>query len=234
MYHLAKRLLDVAVSATLLLILAPLLLALAVWIRLASPGPILYRGRRVGRFGTQFDMLKFRSMVVNADKIGGSSTADDDPRITRPGRVMRKFKLDELPQFLNVLRGDMSLVGPRPQVQWCVDLYAPDERRILNVRPGITDWASMSFDEGEVLKGSKDPDADYMRFIHPVKMRLGLHYVDHGSLSVDLKILSATALAIVFRRDPLWCVPAEFREELSRLRQARVGAKETSSAVVQD
>jgi lipopolysaccharide/colanic/teichoic acid biosynthesis glycosyltransferase len=169
-------------------------------------------------------------MVVNADKIGASSTADDDPRITRPGKVMRKFKLDELPQFINVLRGDMSLVGPRPQVQWCVDLYTPEERRILNVRPGITDWASMSYDEGEVLKGSTDPDGDYMRIIHPTKMRLGLYYVDHGSFLVDLKILLATALAIFLRLDPSWCVPSVFKEEVAQLRRARVVVEETPAA----
>jgi lipopolysaccharide/colanic/teichoic acid biosynthesis glycosyltransferase len=230
MYQVSKRLLDIVVSAVLLLVLAPVLAALAIWIRLASPGPILYRGRRVGRGGVPFDMLKFRSMVVNADKIGASSTADDDPRITRPGKVMRKFKLDELPQFINVLRGDMSLVGPRPQVQWCVDLYTPEERRILNVRPGITDWASMSYDEGEVLKGSTDPDGDYMRIIHPTKMRLGLYYVDHGSFLVDLKILLATALAIFLRLDPSWCVPSVFKEEVAQLRRARVVVEETPAA----
>ena len=230
MYQVSKRLLDIVVSAVLLLVLAPVLAALAIWIRLASPGPILYRGRRVGLGGVPFDMLKFRSMVVNADKIGASSTADDDPRITRPGKVMRKFKLDELPQFINVLRGDMSLVGPRPQVQWCVDLYTPEERRILNVRPGITDWASMSYDEGEVLKGSTDPDGDYMRIIHPTKMRLGLYYVDHGSFLVDLKILLATALAIFLRLDPSWCVPSVFKEEVAQLRRARVVVEETPAA----
>lgn len=233
MYQVSKRLLDIVVSAVLLLVLAPVLAALAIWIRLASPGPILYRGRRVGRGGVPFDMLKFRSMVVNADKIGASSTADDDPRITRPGKVMRKFKLDELPQFINVLRGDMSLVGPRPQVQWCVDLYTPEERRILNVRPGITDWASMSYDEGEVLKGSTDPDGDYMRIIHPTKMRLGLYYVDHGSFLVDLKILLATALAIFLRLDPSWCVPSVFKEEVAQLRRARVVVEETPAAADQ-
>jgi lipopolysaccharide/colanic/teichoic acid biosynthesis glycosyltransferase len=144
-------------------------------------------------------MLKFRTMVVNAEAIGGSSTAQDDPRITAVGRKLRGTKLDELPQLWNVLVGDMSFVGPRPQVQWAVDLYTPEERLVLSVRPGITDSASHRFsNEGEILKGGSDPDKDYMEKIHPEKMRLSLEYVRSRSFRRDLSIIGQT-IGAVFR-----------------------------------
>jgi lipopolysaccharide/colanic/teichoic acid biosynthesis glycosyltransferase len=136
-------------------------------------------------------------MVVDAEKLGASSTSDDDPRITRIGKFLRKYKLDELPQLINVLKGDMSFVGPRPQVKWAVDLYTEEEKALLNVRPGITDYASLRFpNEGEILKGSKDPDKDYMEKIHPEKMRLGLEYVRNRSFWLDIKLILQTVLAI--------------------------------------
>jgi lipopolysaccharide/colanic/teichoic acid biosynthesis glycosyltransferase len=143
-------------------------------------------------------MYKFRTMVLNADKLGGSSTPDDDPRITAVGRVLRRYKLDELPQLINVFKGDMSFVGPRPQVQWAVDRYTPEERQVLNVRPGITDYASLRFpNEGEILKGSLDPDKDYMERIHPEKMRLSLEYIKTCSFSADIAIILKTIAAIL-------------------------------------
>jgi lipopolysaccharide/colanic/teichoic acid biosynthesis glycosyltransferase len=143
-------------------------------------------------------MYKFRSMVLNADKVGGSSTPDDDPRITPIGKVLRRYKLDELPQLFNVVKGEMSLVGPRPQVQWAVDLYTPEQRQVLTVPPGITDYASVRFpNEGEILKGSTDPDRDYMEKIHPEKMRLSLEYVHQRSLLTDFKVIAQTFLAIL-------------------------------------
>ena len=148
--------------------------------------------------GARFKMNKFRTMVINADKIGGSSTPEDDPRITRVGRFLRRYKLDELPQLINVFKGEMSFVGPRPQVKWAVDLYTPAERLILTVRPGITDYASLRFpNEGEILKGSTDPDKDYMVKIHPEKMRLSLEYVRTRSMGLDIKIIFQTLAAIV-------------------------------------
>jgi lipopolysaccharide/colanic/teichoic acid biosynthesis glycosyltransferase len=144
-------------------------------------------------------MLKFRSMIVNAEAVGGSSTPDDDPRVTKVGRFLRGAKLDELPQLINVLKGDMSFVGPRPQVQWAVDRYTPEERLVLTVRPGITDYASLRFaNEGEILKGSTDPDRDYMEKIHPEKMRLSLEYVRSRSFATDLAIIGRT-LGAVFK-----------------------------------
>src|ERR1035437_4282796 len=134
MYPFLKRTLDFLLAFGGLVVLLPVLVAIVLWIKLADPGPVLYAGSRVGRGGKVFRMLKFRTMVVDADRVGPSSTSGDDPRITRPGRFMRRLKLDELPQLINVLRGEMSFVGPRPQVQWAVDLYTPEQRALLAVR----------------------------------------------------------------------------------------------------
>jgi lipopolysaccharide/colanic/teichoic acid biosynthesis glycosyltransferase len=196
-YPLAKRTFDAVTATAGLIVLSPVIAGIAIAIKRGSRGPLLYRGMRVGMNGEPFHMLKFRTMVVNADKIGGSSTPEDDPRVTAIGKTLRKYKLDELPQLINVLKGDMSFVGPRPQVQWAVDLYTPEEREILKVRPGITDEASLRFsNEGEILKGSKDPDKDYIEKIHPEKMRLSLEYVRNRSFSGDLSIIARTAQAI--------------------------------------
>jgi lipopolysaccharide/colanic/teichoic acid biosynthesis glycosyltransferase len=194
-----KRAIDLLISGVGLIVLSPLLFVLALWIKLDSAGPVFHRGLRVGRDETRFRMLKFRSMVQNAHLIGGTSTPEDDPRITRAGKFLRKYKLDEVPQLLNVFRGEMSLVGPRPQVPWAVDLYTPEEKTILRMRPGITDYASLRFrDEGEILRGSTDPDKDYMEKIHPEKMRLSLEYARKRSTWLDCKILASTVAAVVF------------------------------------
>lgn len=194
-----KRVIDLLVSGVGLTVLSPLLAALALWIKLDSPGPVFHRGLRVGQGETRFRMIKFRSMVENAHLIGGTSTPEDDPRITRAGKFLRKYKLDELPQLLNVLKGEMSLVGPRPQVPWAVNLYTPEEKTILSVKPGITDYASLRFrDEGEILRGSANPDQDYMEKIHPEKVRLSLEYVRTHSTWMDCKILASTVAAVIF------------------------------------
>ena len=209
---MTKRVFDVLVSLLGLVCLGPLMIVIAVAIRITSPGPVLYRGQRVGRDGLMIEMLKFRSMMVDADKSGVSSTGNDDPRITSIGKILRALKLDELPQLINVLRGDMSFVGPRPQVQWAVDLYTPEEQQLLTIRPGITDYASIVFrNEGEILAGSKDPDTDYLRLIAPRKIELGLHYVQNHDLLIDIKIIIATALA-VFGIEPTWCLPEWARQ----------------------
>jgi lipopolysaccharide/colanic/teichoic acid biosynthesis glycosyltransferase len=207
MYPSFKRSLDLIIALIGLVLLSPLLVAIAIWVKASSSGRVLYSGARVGKEGVPFRMLKFRTMVVNADRIGGSSTADDDARLTSAGRFLRRFKLDELPQLINVLRGDMSFVGPRPQVEWAVKLYTADERRLLSVRPGITDFASLRFrNEGEILRGSTDPDRDYLEKIAPHKIRLGLYYVQHYSFFVDARILAATLLSLA-GVDPSWCLP---------------------------
>lgn len=190
-----KRALDLTVSLIALAVLSPLLVVIAVFIKLEDGGPVFYRGVRAGRHGRPFRMYKFRTMVVNADSIGPPSTADDDPRITRIGRVLRRYKLDELPQLLNVVMAEMSLVGPRPEVLDEVRLYTDEERLLLSVRPGITDFASLRFNrEGEILRGSPDPHRTYREKIRPDKMRLGLEYVRRRSLWIDLAILARTAL----------------------------------------
>ena len=193
-----KRALDIVASSLGLLVLLPVLLviAAAIWIR--SGRPVLYGGERVGLDGRSFVMLKFRTMCADASLRGGTSTPDDDERITSIGRLLRRFKLDELPQLVNVLRGDMSLVGPRPQVAWAVRLYGPRERALLSVRPGMTDYASIRFaNESEILRGSADPDRDYLEKIAPEKIRLGLEYVHTHSTIVDLTIILATLWAVV-------------------------------------
>jgi len=202
LYEIPKRVFELTGSALGLAILSPLLLLLAALIHLDSPGPVFYRGQRVGRGGRPFRIFKFRTMVVNAEAIGGPSTADDDPRITRVGRWLRKRKLDELPQLINVLRGEMSIVGPRPEVPQYIALMSPEERAlILSVRPGMTDWASLwNIDEGVLLAGSADPERVYLEQIRPQKIRLQLEYVRRRSLVVDLRIILQTLAAIIGRR----------------------------------
>lgn len=209
MYSYFKRGFDFTFALTGLVLLSPVLAAIALGIKVSSAGPILYGGVRVGLEGSPFRMLKFRTMIQDAHKLGASSTAADDPRITLIGKVLRRFKMDEIPQLINVVRGEMSLVGPRPQVQWAVDLYSGDERKLLSVRPGITDFASLRFrNESEILRGSTDPDRDYLEKIAPEKVKLGLHYVNVRSIVTDGKILVATILSIV-GVNPSWCLPAQ-------------------------
>lgn len=196
--HWVKRLFDITVAAAGLALLMPLLVLIAVAVKLCSPGPVLYRGTRVGLDRKLFSMLKFRTMVVNAESLGGSATAADDPRLTTFGKFLRRFKLDELPQLLNVLIGDMSLVGPRPEVQKYVGLYSLEEKAILGVRPGITDWASIwNSNEAAVLEGSQDPERTYEELIRPTKLALQLLYVRNYSLLVDLKILFHTTFKLI-------------------------------------
>jgi len=195
-----KRLFDIVFSLLGLMLTTPILLILAILIKREDGGPVFYRGVRVGRHGKLFRIFKFRTMVVNAEKIGGSSTADDDPRITKIGKFIRKYKLDELPQLINVLKGEMSFVGPRPEVQHYVNMYTNEEKAILNVKPGITDWASMwNSDEGAILAGSTDAEKTYMEKIRPEKIRLQLKYVRKRSFFVDLKIIFQTLFKLVKR-----------------------------------
>ena len=193
-----KRFLDMLLSGIGLVILWPVMLTLALLIKVTSPGPILYRGKRVGRFGKPFHIMKFRSMIEDAEQFGAASTADDDNRITRIGHFMRKYKLDELPQLLNVFFGSMSLVGPRPEVQKFVDLYTDDEQIILSLRPGITDWASIwNSDEGSVLDGAPDADAAYAELIRPTKIELQKFYANKVGVRTDTKILFSTFFKLV-------------------------------------
>lgn len=197
-----KRLFDIIVAFFLLMLLFPVILYVAYQVK-KDGGPVFYRGVRVGLNGIPFKIFKFRSMVVNADKIGGSSTSDEDSRITPIGRIIRKYKLDEISQLINVLRGDMSFVGPRPEVQHYVDMYTAEEKNILTVRPGITDWASLwNNDEGAVLVSYPDPEKAYMEIIRPTKLKLQLKYVKERSFWIDIKILWETFLAVAIKKEP--------------------------------
>jgi len=215
-----KRLFDLILSLAGLVLLFPVLLFFAGLVKWEDGGPVFYRGERVGRHGKPFHICKFRTMVVSAEQFGASSTTDDDPRITRIGRFLRRYKLDELPQLMNVVRGQMSMMGPRPQVQWAVDLYTEGERALLSMRPGMTDYASLVFrDEGAILRGSTDPDNEYLLKIHPEKVRLGLAYISQSCLWTDIKIIVATVGAVL-GFDPNWCLPASERASLKRHQSA--------------
>ena len=204
MYDVVKRLFDVVLSFVGLVLSSPLIALIALLIKLDSKGPVLYTGIRMGRFGRAFRLFKFRTMVLDAERMGASSTSDDDPRITRVGRFLRRYKLDELPQLINVLKGEMSFVGPRPQVGWIVELYSKENKAVLSVQPGIADYAFVMLpSEGEVLRGSTDPDGDYLKKIHPEKMRLSLEYVRNRSFWFDMKVFVDTA-ALSFFKHPLF------------------------------
>lgn len=188
-----KRLFDIVASGIALVIFSPLLIGIAIWVKRDSPGPVFYRGQRAGKGNKPFGIFKFRSMVMNAEKVGGSSTSGHDPRVTRSGRFIRKYKMDELSQLLNVFIGDMSLVGPRPEVLSYTNTYTGELLEIFTVRPGITDWASIwNADEGGVLAGAKDPDRAFEILIQPTKLQLQLRYVRTRSFWSDLKILFYT------------------------------------------
>ena len=189
---------DILLAGVGLVALCPFLFLIGAMIDLNDRGPVFYRAKRVGREGNEFTMYKFRTMIVHADSRGASSTTLDDVRITSVGRVLRKWKLDELAQLLNVFMGSMSLVGPRPQVRWAVDKYSSREKNLLAIRPGITDFASLAFpNEEEILKGSSDPDADYMEKIHPLKIQLSLKYLKEMSLWVDMIIILHTVSRVM-------------------------------------
>lgn len=198
-----KRFFDMTFSSIVLVVASPVLISIGLLIKLGSKGPVFYRGTRVGRFGKPFKIFKFRSMVQDAEKTGASSTAAGDPRVTRCGRFIRRFKLDEFSQLINVLVGDMSLVGPRPEVQKFVDMYTEEEKSILSVRPGITDWSSIKFhNEGEIIEASgiKDADEAYFKLIRPEKLRLQLKYVREQNFWMDVQIILATLLTLVSTR----------------------------------
>jgi lipopolysaccharide/colanic/teichoic acid biosynthesis glycosyltransferase len=195
-----KRTFDILGSAFALVLFAPLLLVAALAIKLGSSGPVLFRQERVGRNFRRFRILKFRTMVQDAERQGTQITAGDDPRITRVGRLLRRTKLDELPQLLNVLAGQMSLVGPRPEVPRYVEMFRDEFAAILTVRPGITDAASIKFrDEAELLGHSPDPEREYVERILPEKLALAREYLERWSLTSDLRLLWQTARRVIGR-----------------------------------
>lgn len=208
-----KRLVDVAVSVFGLVVMSPVLLGFMLLIWLQDFHSPFYIAPRVRKRGVTFRMLKLRSMVVNADKVGGASTAATDRRVTWVGRLVRRYKLDEFTQLWNVLKGEMSLVGPRPQVQRDVNLYTEEEYHLFDVKPGITDFSSIVFsDEGEILKGSDNPDLKYNQVIRPWKSRLGLFYAEKHTLMIDLRLIVLTVVAILSRERALAGVQRILRE----------------------
>ena len=193
-----KRLFDVVASGVGLLLLSPLFLLVAIWIKLDSPGPVFYRQVRVGRYNRDFRIFKFRSMRVGADKGSLVTIGGRDPRVTRSGYFIRKFKIDELPQLINVFIGDMSLVGPRPEVRHYVDYWTKEQLHVLDVRPGITDPASIKFrNENELLEKAEDPEKYYIEVIMQEKLRLYLEYVENHSFWYDIKLIFQTFVAII-------------------------------------
>lgn len=193
-----KRLFDIVASGCGLIFLSPLFLILAIWIKLDSKGPVFYKQIRVGRNNKDFKLFKFRSMRVGSDKKGLITVGERDPRITRSGYFIRKYKLDEFPQLINVFIGDMSLVGPRPEVRKYVDLYTSEQMHVLDVRPGITDMASIRYrNENELLEKAEDPDKYYVEVVMQDKLRINLEYVAQHSFWFDIKLIFKTFWAIV-------------------------------------
>jgi len=193
---MVKRVFDVVFSVFGFVVALPIILIIAILIKKEDEGPVFYRGSRVGKDGKIFRMFKFRTMVLNADKIGGPSTSVDDPRLTKIGKFVRSHNLDELPQFIDILIGNMSFVGPRPEVPSEVETY-PEETKniILSVKPGLTDLATLEdIHEEEILRGAKDPHQAYRELIKPKKLKLAVEYVQKKSFFLDIKILVKTFL----------------------------------------
>lgn len=193
-----KRFFDVIVSGIGLILLSPLFVFFAIWIKSDSEGPVFYRQIRVGQRNKNFRIFKFRSMRVGADKQGLITVGGHDPRVTRSGYFIRKYKLDEFPQLINVFVGDMSLVGPRPEVRKYVDLYTPEQLHVLDVRPGITSLASICYrNENELLENVEDPDLYYTDVIMQDKLAIDLEYTKHASLGYDIKLIFNTLIEII-------------------------------------
>lgn len=197
-----KRVFDIAASTVGLVVLAPIFFVVAVAVRLSSSGPAFYRAQRVGRAGREFALLKFRTMVIGADKQGPGITVAGDSRVTPVGRFLRQTKLDELPQLINVLRGEMSLVGPRPEDPRYVSLYTPAQQAVLSVRPGITSKASLEYRHEERLLESQNWEEVYINHIMPTKLAIDLEYVRQANLWTDLKLIIGTVLSM-FARTPI-------------------------------
>lgn len=188
-----KRLFDILASLCGIIVVGIPLIIIAILIKLDSKGPILFLQKRVGRYGNPFYIYKFRTMVTDAEKLGKQITVGHDSRITKVGAVLRKYKIDELPQLFNVLKGDMSLVGPRPEVPRYVELYSEEERRVLDVRPGITDLASIRYkDENDILGKVENPEEYYINIIMKDKLKLNLEYIEKSNLIFDIKLIFKT------------------------------------------
>lgn len=205
-----KRMLDILVSAVGLIILSPIFLVVSVMIVLDSPGGVFFRGPRVGKNGKIFHIYKFRSMVKDAEGKGKWNVSDNDTRVTKIGHLLRKTKLDEIPQLINVLKGEMSLVGYRPELKYYVDMYTEKEMPILDLKPGITDWASITnFDQFVGFTQAKDPDEYYLNVVRPLKLRLQLYYRYHHNLLQDIRCIVWTGYKVLSRSQKL---PADIQK----------------------
>ena len=195
-----KRLFDILASGVGLICLSPLFVVLAVWIKCDSRGPVFYRQVRVGKDNRDFRLFKFRSMRPDSDRLGLITVGGHDPRVTRSGYYIRRYKLDEFPQLINVFKGDMSLVGPRPEVRKYVDMYTPEQMRVLSVRPGITSLASIRYrNENEILAKADDPDRCYIEKVMPDKLAIDLEYVDRATLWNDIRLIFSTFREIIMK-----------------------------------
>lgn len=195
-----KRLFDIIASLIGLILLSPLFLFIAIWIKVDSSGPVFYRQIRVGRNNKDFKLFKFRSMFVDADKKGLLTVGGRDPRVTKSGYFIRKYKIDEFPQLINVMKGDMSLVGPRPEVRRYVDLYTQEQLKVLLIRPGITDLASIRYrNENELLEAADDPEQFYIKKVMPDKLSINLSYIAEHSFIYDIKLIFKTIAVIILK-----------------------------------
>lgn len=193
-----KRILDVVSSAIFLMAFLPVWLIIALMVALESPGGVFYRQIRVGKNNRDFYLYKFRTMRVGSDKKGLLTVGERDNRITKVGYFLRKYKIDEFPQLINVLKGDMSIVGPRPEVRKYVDMYSPEQLKVLSVRPGLTDYASIKYvNENEVLAASDNPEQTYIDEVMPAKLELNLQYIENQSVIEDIKLIFKTFVAIL-------------------------------------
>ncbi len=193
-----KRLFDLVIVLPLLLLVSPILLVIGILIKLNSNGPIFYLQQRVGINGSDFFIYKFRTMRIGADKLGLLTVGGRDPRVTSVGYFLRKYKLDELPQLINVVNGTMSLVGPRPEVRKYVDMYNSEQRKVLNAKPGITDYASIEYaDENNLLAASSDPERTYIDEIMPAKLKLNMKYISEQGVVTDIKIIFSTIMRVI-------------------------------------
>jgi lipopolysaccharide/colanic/teichoic acid biosynthesis glycosyltransferase len=195
-----KRIFDLFAAVVGIFVLLPLFCIVAIWIKLDSPGPVLFKQTRIGRFGQEFTIYKFRTMVTDAEKMGKQITVSNDARITPSGQFLRKYKLDELPQLFNVVKGEMSLVGPRPEVPKYVAYYTHKQLQVLDVLPGITDPASIRFrNENELLENTTDPENLYIKTIMPQKLALNMQYITQVNLGLDFLIILKTLLQVILR-----------------------------------
>ena len=193
-----KRLFDIIASGMGLICLSPLFFVFSIWIKCDSQGPVFYRQVRVGRGNKDFSLFKFRSMRPDSDKLGLITVGGRDPRVTRSGYYIRKYKLDEFPQLINVFLGDMSLVGPRPEVRKYVEMYTPEQMKVLSVRPGITSLASIRYrNENDILAAAEDPDKCYIEQVMPDKLAIDLEYVKQATLLNDIRLIFSTFKEII-------------------------------------